>query len=144
MNFNQYNPYGYQPSFQNYQQQLQNLQNLQNQAQQLQQNYKQHQQQQQTQPQMNVFAYVNGIEGAKAYPVAPATTIILFDSDNAVFYKKTADINGKATLEAYEYKNASTKKEEPKIDTDNFVTKKDFESLKKKFDTLQKEIKKGG
>ena len=39
--------------------------------------------------------WVQGRESAKAYPIAPNRTLILWDSDEPFIYKKTADKNGK-------------------------------------------------
>ena len=52
------------------------------------------------QPQMNEaegvgFIWVQGKEGAKAYPVAPNKTVLLLDSENPYVYKKVADKDGK-------------------------------------------------
>lgn len=49
---------------------------------------------QQTQTQ-NTFAWIQGEEAAKAYPVAPGNTIVLIDSDKPVMYMKTADLSGR-------------------------------------------------
>ena len=37
---------------------------------------------------------VNGIEGARMYPVQPNTRIALFDANEDVFYIKCADAGG--------------------------------------------------
>lgn len=49
---------------------------------------------QQTQTQ-NTFAWIQGEEAAKAYPVAPGNTIVLIDSDKPIMYMKTADLSGR-------------------------------------------------
>lgn len=41
------------------------------------------------------FIWVQGKEGAKAYPVAPNKTVLLLDSENPYVYKKQADKDGK-------------------------------------------------
>lgn len=43
----------------------------------------------------NTFAWIQGEEAAKAYPVAPGNTIVLIDSDKPVMYMKTADLSGR-------------------------------------------------
>lgn len=43
------------------------------------------------------FIWVQGKEGAKAYPVAPNKTVLLMDSEQPFVYKKTADKDGKPT-----------------------------------------------
>ena len=61
----------------------------------------------------STMAYVYGLEGAKAYPVGAGNTVTLFDNENNdIFYKKSADANGKITLfEVYR----STKIDESEI-----------------------------
>ena len=44
-------------------------------------------------PQTNIF-WVQGIEGAKAYPVAPGNTVALWDSENQAIYIKMVDASG--------------------------------------------------
>lgn len=61
-NNNNYNNYGYQqPSYSQYQPQ---------------------------QTQLNTYAFVDGIEGAKAYQVKPNATMLLMDSQQPICYKK--------------------------------------------------------
>ena len=67
-------------------------------------NYSQYGQYPYQQPQLNQYiplTFVSGVEGAKAYIVAPNQTVYLRDSDTDVLYIKTADIQGKYTLKAY-------------------------------------------
>lgn len=44
--------------------------------------------------QTGTITWVQGVEGAKAYPVAPGATVLLMDSDGSSFYLKTADASG--------------------------------------------------
>ena len=53
--------------------------------------------------QLNVFAYVNGLEGAKAFFVPPNGRVLLMDSDNPVFYIKTANAMGQTTIRPYRF-----------------------------------------
>lgn len=73
-NFNNYNPYGnygyQQPSYNQYQQPTY---------------------QAQPQQQMNLYAFVDGIEGAKAYQVKANTTMLLMDSQQPICYKKSVN-----------------------------------------------------
>ena len=43
----------------------------------------------------NTFAWIQGEEAAKSYPVAPGNTIVLIDSDKPVMYMKTTDLSGR-------------------------------------------------
>lgn len=56
---------------------------------------------QNTQP--NVFTYVNGLEGAKAYIVPPNGKVLLMDSDNPIFYLKAANEYGQANIRAFKF-----------------------------------------
>lgn len=64
--------------------------------------YQNYQQQPQQQISYAPLTYVNGIEGAKAYIVAPNQIVYLKDSDSNTLFEKKADAQGKYTLNAYE------------------------------------------
>ena len=49
----------------------------------------------------NTYAFVNGLEGAKAYPMSPNQTVLLMDSDSPVCFKKQSDNTGKAVLQCF-------------------------------------------
>lgn len=82
---------------------------------------------QQPQQSQNAFCYVNGPEGAKAFIVAPNSTALLMDSDKPVFYLKTANAMGQATLKAYSYTEVSSNPQ-PAPD---YVSRAEFEAFKK-------------
>lgn len=50
-------------------------------------------QQQFQQSNSNIY-WVQGIEGAKAYPIAPGTNVALWDSEAQCIYIKMADVSG--------------------------------------------------
>ena len=64
--------------------------------------------QQPMQPQMQQqtnylpLTFINGIEGAKAFIVAPNQTVYLKDSDSNILYEKKADAQVRYTLTAFE------------------------------------------
>lgn len=89
--YNQNYQYGYQPNY--YADQLTQLRN-------------QPMQQPAPQPQTNNgLIWVQGEAGAKSYLVAPNTTIMLMDSENSLFYLKSADASGMPMpLRTFEYK----------------------------------------
>lgn len=87
------------------------------------------------QPQMNTgLTWVQGEAGAKAYPVAPNTTVDLWDSEEQVIYLKSADMSGMPSMKILDYtirdqsgtKNTLAEKI-PEIDTSKFVTYEDLE-----------------
>lgn len=47
-----------------------------------------------TQPQQNGINWVQGIEAAKSYMVAPNKSVLLMDSESQSFYIKTTDASG--------------------------------------------------
>ena len=89
--------------------------------------YQQYQQYQapQYQPQSNTIQWVQGLEGAKAYPISPGGSVLLMDSDNQYLYIKTADNAGMPSLKIYEYHEVTEVKPE-KQDFSRFVTKEEL------------------
>lgn len=75
--------------------------------------------------------FVNGIEGAKSYPMQPNQILMLLDSDNPIVYKKTANGYGQANIEAFDLVPIQEHKEEEK-----YVLKSDFEALVKRINEL--------
>ena len=47
--------------------------------------------------------WVQGEIGARAYPVAPGSSLLLMDSEAQNFYIKTADMSGMPTMKKYSY-----------------------------------------
>ena len=43
----------------------------------------------------NTFAWIQGEDAARNYPVAPGNTIVLIDSEKPIMYMKTADLSGR-------------------------------------------------
>lgn len=84
-------------------------------------------------PQQNMgsFAYCMGIEGAKAFPIAPNQTVFLMDSNDPVAYIKSADMSGKQTLRIFDMveRTEEAKLEEPKIDMSEYVKRSDIEDM---------------
>ena len=80
-------------------------------------------------PQQNQITWVQGVEGAKAYPVGAGNSVLLMDSDNQYLYIKSADNTGLPSLRIFEYKEILEKKENqaPAIDMSLFVTKDEFD-----------------
>lgn len=66
--------------------------------------------------------WVQGLEGARSYLIAPNTSVILLDSERKVFYIKSADISGMPVLKAYDY--AEQMEQKP-----NYVTREELEEM---------------
>lgn len=73
------------------------------------------------QPQQSII-WVQGLEGAKAYPVAAGNSVLLMDNTENVFYIKTTDQSGMPNpIRVFDYKERT---EKPKTE---YVTKEDLE-----------------
>lgn len=68
---------------------------------------------------------VTGIEGAKAYQMAPNSVAALFDGDNDIFYVKSTDGAGFPTIKAFSFAPLETSPAQS-----DFVTRAEFEELK--------------
>lgn len=80
----------------------------------------------------NTFVWVQGLEAAKAYPVAPGNQVLLFDSDAPVFYIKHADQTGRPLpLEIYDFKKRESVETLPdvKVTYTDFATKDDVRAI---------------
>lgn len=75
--------------------------------------------------------WVNGEVGAQAYLIAPNSTVLLMDSDNPIFYIKTSDLSGKASIQAFKYEEIKQDKMEGQVaPSTSYVTKEEFEEFK--------------
>ena len=96
----------------------------------------------------NDLIWVQGLEGAKGFLVAPNNTVVLWDTENPVIYVKSADASGIPSMRVLDFTerngNANNTSENvPKTHKctcgDKFVTKEEFDALKGKFyDVLAK------
>ena len=81
----------------------------------------------------NTFAWIQGEEAARNYPVAPGNTVVLIDSDKPVMYMKTTDLSGRPQQMQIRY--LVSKEDYDKIQNgssfsendDKYVTKETFE-----------------
>lgn len=82
---------------------------------------------QQYAPQSSGIVWVQGIEGAKAYPVGAGNSVLLMDSEESIFYIKTTDQSGMPSpLRVFDY----TERTEPKtsnVDLSGYITRDEFE-----------------
>lgn len=124
MAYNNYFPAGYQP-YQNYP--------MQNNA------YQQMNTQQQMQG--NGIVWVSGEAGAKAYLVAPNTSVALWDSEANVIYIKSADGSGMPSMKIVDYtmRDTNARRSEMSPQTD-FVTKDDLLPIRKDIDALKAKL----
>ena len=123
MAYNNYFPVGYQPMYYPQQNQVQTP----------------IQAQQQPQPQMNNgIIWVQGEAAAKSYPIAPNSSVPLWDSEANVIYLKSADMSGMPSIKVLDYTmrdvTPRTAEISPQMD---FATKDDVESLKGEISALK-------
>lgn len=78
------------------------------------------------QPAAQEIIRVTGVEGARAYPIAPNSRVALFDDGRDVFYIKSADGGGYPTLTAFTF---APLQDAPAASAD-YVTRAEFEELK--------------
>lgn len=128
MAYNNYFPMGYQPQIypQNYPQQNFQPQNNQNSG----------------------VTWVQGIEGAKAHPVAAGQAVLLMDSDANCLYLKSADHTGMPSLRIFDYTERTSTPQKPKsADMSAFVAKDELaafvtkDDLKQAISDLEKKLK---
>lgn len=79
--------------------------------------------------------WVQGEEGAKAYMVAPGSSVMLMDSENTVFYLKSSDQSGMPLpLRVFDYteRTASSQPKHPptpQFDPSQYITRDELENI---------------
>lgn len=99
---------------------------------------------QQTQPMFMQLTFVNGLEEAKGYIVAPNSSIYLRDNNSNKLYIKSCDNTGRSSLEEYNLVKATEKgsNSSETIDYNQFVTTSVFQSMKDEFSAKLEELEK--
>lgn len=87
---------------------------------------------QQPQNSGNGITWVQGEAGAKAFSLGAGQSVLLMDSENAVFYIKSTDGSGMPSLRIFDYtertaQNARTAPQSAPIDTSLFVTRAELD-----------------
>lgn len=93
------------------------------------------------QTQLNQYAFVNGIEGAKAFQVPMNQTMLLMDNDNPLLYLKSSNNMGQSSLRYFKLVEVSEAElrgtAQPQIE---FATKEDLQILSNKILEIQKRL----
>jgi hypothetical protein len=98
----------------------------------------------------NELIWVQGLEGAKGFLVAPNNTVVLWDTENPVIYVKSADASGIPSMRVLDFKERngnSTNNAENDPTThkctcgDKFATKQQVNDLKAVVDDLTAKYK---
>lgn len=85
------------------------------------------------QNQNNPIIWVSGEAGAKAFLVAPNTTVQLWDSENPVIFLKSADASGMPSMKILDYTIREGEKQQNtplKNDTNNYATKEELNAFR--------------
>ena len=91
----------------------------------------------------NTYVFVNGLEGAKAYPMMPNQSLLLMDSDSPLCFQKSTDNIGKATLRCFKLVEVEEKELKGVIDdSNNEELKNEISELNKKIEELYSLVKK--
>ena len=94
----------------------------------------------------NVYAFVNGVEGAKSYQVRPNQSVMLMDSEQPLCYMKSANAMGQATVRYFRLTEISEGDAKgagaPAAPAPDYVTKADFNALSRKVDELSRQYRK--
>lgn len=84
--------------------------------------------------------WVQGEAAAKAFPVAPGSSVILMDSESNTFYIKAADPSGMPSMRAFDYVERMHSQNPPaqaaQLQHGDYVTRAEFAALCRKFDAL--------
>ena len=85
-------------------------------------------------PESGGIIWVQGEAGAKAYLVAPGSTVQLWDSENPVIYLKSADMSGMPSMRVLDYTErggtaGGISQEEQKIDLSAYITRDELEAI---------------
>ena len=97
-------------------------------------------------PQQNLI-WVQGEAAAKSYPIAPNTSVPLWDSEANVIYIKSADASGMPSLKILDYTMRDSVPQRVEVKAQNdFATKDDVEFLKNEINALKAkfEVRKDG
>lgn len=89
------------------------------------------------QPQQGII-WVQGEAAAKSYPIAPNSSVALFDSESNAIYIKSADMSGMPSLKILDYtmRDSAPQRADFKPQGD-FATKDDVEFLKGEINALK-------
>lgn len=97
------------------------------------------------QPQQNSgIIWIQGLQAAKSFLIAPNTTVPLFDTETQSIYLKSADSSGMPSLKILDYtirdQNAGNIAQNissgSNVDSSSYVTKAEFDDLKMKFEAF--------
>lgn len=80
-----------------------------------------------TQPQAQQLTKVSGLDGAKAYQMAPNSAVALFHESEDILYIKVTDGAGFPTIRTFKFTPCE---ETPTVEVEKYVTIDEFEKFK--------------
>ena len=101
-------------------------------------NYQPQMQPQVQQTPQNVYYYVNGIEGAKAFQLPAGKSVLLMDTESPTFYLKSANEMGQATMKMYRFEECTAQQ----TTQPDYVTRAEFDEAIKNLSNLTSKAKK--
>ena len=95
-----------------------------------------------TQQTQNALTWVSGIEAAKAWYVAPNTTVALWDSEAQTIYLKSADVSGMPSMKILDYalRGAESHADGVSVPQTEYLTREDLEAVLGQISDLRDEI----
>lgn len=89
----------------------------------------------------NGIIWVSGEAGAKAYLVAPNTSVTLWDTESQTIYIKSADSTGMPSIKTLDYTMRESAAPEAKIKAQSdYVTKDDISVIKAEIESIKANI----
>lgn len=100
-------------------------------------------------PQTTDIKWVSGEAGAKAYLVAPNSTVQLWDSEAYVIYLKSADASGMPSMKILDYTiretpTSSSVQNSNSAPKEEYATKSELDTLKAQVKSLRREFERKG
>ena len=103
--------------------------------------------QQSAQQMTNGLIWIQGIEAAKSYMVAPNTTVALWDSESQTVYLKSADASGMPSMRILDYEIREDAHRNHRMGSESdFATKSEVSAIQKQIDEIMANMsrRKGG
>ena len=86
----------------------------------------------------NGLIWIQGIEAAKSYMVAPNTTVALWDSESQTVYLKSADASGMPSMRILDYEIREDANRNHKMGSvSDFATKDEVSAIQKQIDEIK-------
>lgn len=95
----------------------------------------------QTPTQQSGIIWVQGEAAAKSYPVAPNSSVALWDSEANVIYIKSADASGMPSMKIVDYTMRETQARRPETaPQSDFVTKDELVTIRNDIEALKAKL----